>query len=279
MAITDNKTADPTPVTPINGFFGGATEALKTVYNFGAAAQEKADMLASEIKEINGRYFFWNGHYGRWDELRIPLPDDEPVPEPIKLFTLDGLIDYIKENVEQLIPTNGDRLILQVYDETHVCLLGKPSAINKKRPVIAFCEAIVPQIVYGRYMSVDEFNTILLSRFVGTPEREELFKVIKSLTKEQSMNTADDGVSQVITVKQGVSLAANCKFQNPVPLAPMRTFSEIEQPVSCFTLRVDEDARVALFEADGGAWKNTAVTNIKWHLKCLLDETPVVVLA
>ena len=54
MANTNNRTPVPGSDTPVNGFFVGAVEALKTVYDFGAVAQEKADALASEIKEING---------------------------------------------------------------------------------------------------------------------------------------------------------------------------------------------------------------------------------
>lgn len=89
----------------------------------------------------------------------------------------------------------------------------------------------------------------------------------------------DDGISQVITTKQGVSMAQNVVFQNPVPLKPMRTFTEVDQPESNFTLRVDEDANCALYEADGGAWKNEAVINIHDYLKNNLYGQNIVVLA
>ena len=59
----------------------------------------------------------------------------------------------------------------------------------------------------------------------------------------------------------------------------MRTFSEIEQPESNFVLRVDRDANIALFEADGGAWKNAAVARIRDYLKWRLSDCPVVVIA
>lgn len=128
-------------------------------------------------------------------------------------------------------------------------------------------------------MDTETFNTMLLSMFIETQARADLFKVIKSMTKEQNLNTTDDGVSQVITVKQGVSLASNVQFQNPVPLKPMRTFAEIEQPESNFTLRVNEDAQAALFEADGGAWKNEAVKKIKDYLNRNLYGHNVVIIA
>lgn len=263
------------------GFFVGAPETLRTVYEFGAEAQEAKDTMNQELKEIKGITFFWNRNNYRWEALRIPVPEDEPAPDPLKLFTLDGVIEYVRENVEGLIPEKeaGERLILHVVDEKNVVLLGKPSAHRKERPTIVSCEAHVPNIVFGRHVDVDEFNTMLQSKFIETEARDELFKVLKSLTNEQSMQVAEDGVSQVITVKQGVSLASNCQFKNPVPLAPMRTFSEIEQPESNFVLRVDRDANIALFEADGGAWKNAAVARIKDYLKWRLSDCPVVVIA
>ena len=279
MASNEQKAQMPT----IQGFFGGASEALETVYRFGVKAQERQDALDQELRQINGVTFFWNRSTCRWQPLEVPLivPDDEPVPAPIKFFTLDGLIDYIRENVEGTIPSkdSGDRLILQVVNETTVKLRGKPTTNHKERNIVAYCEAHIPDIIFGRYMDAETFNTMLLSKFVQTATREELFKVLKSLTNEQSMQVAEDGVSQVITVKQGVSLASNCQFKNPVPLAPMRTFTEIEQPESNFVLRVDKDASISLFEADGGAWKNEAVARIKEYLKQNLDGYPVVVLA
>lgn len=274
MATEEKKVINP-------GFFQGASELVKTIHEMGAEAQKKADLLEQELREINGRTYYWDRNNYKWRELVVSLPDDQPVPETLKFFTLDGVIDYIRENVEGLIPpTDGDeRLILQVVDETCVVLRSKPSMFHKERHAIARCDAHIPRINFGSYIGTDEFNTMLLSNFVETPARDELFKVVKSLTNEQSMQTADDGVSQVVTVKQGITLASNCQFKNPVPLAPMRTFTEIEQPESNFTLRVNEKAHVALFEADGGAWKNEAVARVKEYLRNNLNGYPVVVIA
>ena len=80
-------------------------------------------------------------------------------------------------------------------------------------------------------------------------------------------------------VEQGVSMASNVTFKNPVPLKPIRTFAEIDQPESNFTLRVNDSAQAALFEADGGVWKNVAVALIKDYLKSNLYGCNVSVIA
>lgn len=274
--------ANTTPEIKSAGFFGGATELAKFLVEQGTKCERESMESLQKVIEIDGKKYVWNRNNYRWEPVKPVtfIPDDVPVPAPHTFFTLDGLIDYIKENVEGLIPAAPEqRLILQVVDHTTVRLISHPSEHHKERHVIAKCDAHTPDITFGRYMDTESFNTQLLSKFISTPARAELFRVIKSMTKEQGCNTNDDGVSQVITVKQGVSLAANVTFQNPVPLKPMRTFTEVEQPESNFTLRVNEDANCALFEADGGAWKNEAVITIRDYLRDKLSGQNVAVIA
>lgn len=262
------------------GFFTGATELVKYLTDNGMAIQSAKTEAANAIVEIDGFKYYWDRNNYCYRQFKNPLPDDEPFPNQLGFFTLDGLIDYVENNVERIIPETGAKLILQVVDHKNVRLLSHPDKHSKERHIIVSCEAHVPQIVFERYMDVERFNTMLLSTFIDTAPRGEVFKVVKSMTKEQKLNTSDDGVSQVITVKQGVSLASNIQFQNPVPLMPMRTFAEVKQPESNFTLRVNGDSEVALFEADGGAWKNEAVASIRDYLRSkLVNNSSVVVIA
>lgn len=263
-----------------SGFFGGADDLAKYLVNVGKQIQKSETEALNAIVEIDGAKFYWDRCNYQYRQLKPSIPDDEPVAKPYVFFTLGGIIDYIKANTEGLIPAETDTpLILQVVNHALVRLMSKPSEHHKERHCIAMCESHVPDIAFERYMNTEDFNTQLLSKFIDTPARAELFKVLKSLTKEQSCNTTDDGVSQVITVKNGVSLAQNVTFQNPVPLRPMRTFTEVEQPESNFTLRVDENANCALHEADGGAWQNEAVASIRDYLRDELVGCNVVVIA
>ncbi len=262
----------------MDGFFNGAPELVEQLVGIGKEIQEANGKNEQTVIEVDGVKMVWNHRRSAWERIVPPVPNDEPTPAQLRFFTLDGFMSYISENVEGLIPTD-EKLIVQVEDEKTVVLLGKPSQHQKVRPIIASCAAHVPDITFGRYQDTERFNTMLLSTFIDTPARAELFKVLKSMTKEQSCNVGDDGVSQNITVKHGITLASNTQFQNPVPLKPMRTFTEVEQPESNFTLRVDENANAALFEADGGAWKNEAVARIAEYLKGGLYGCNVVVMA
>lgn len=66
----------------------------------------------------------------------------------------------------------------------------------------------------------------------------------------------------------------NAQVPNPVILAPYRTFPEIEQPLSKFIFRMKNDRgpEAALFEADGKAWRNKAIRDIKEYLEKALED-------
>lgn len=84
----------------------------------------------------------------------------------------------------------------------------------------------------------------------------------------------DDGVTQKATIRQGIASKTDAVVPNPVTLRPYRTFIEVTQPVSSFIFRVKDlhGISCALFEADGGAWKNAAMENIKNYLEYELAD-------
>ena len=101
----------------------------------------------------------------------------------------------------------------------------------------------------------------LLLKFAGTVEHGSIAEY------------GDDGVTQKATVRQGIASKTDAVVPNPVKLKPYRTFTEVAQPVSDFIFRMREDRGItcALFEADGGAWKNAAMKSIKEYLEFELE--------
>lgn len=138
-------------------------------------------------------------------------------------------------------------------------------------------EADIPQIEFGRYMPYENMMIALKSKFVPTDELNELVKLLGTITEENRTAVSDDGFTQSVTVKQGIALVGN-KAVNPiVKLKPFRTFVEIDQPESEFLIRLRQGGEVALFEADGGAWKLEARHRITEKLRELLSESDVLV--
>lgn len=86
--------------------------------------------------------------------------------------------------------------------------------------------------------------------------------------KKNGETYSDDGCSQVATMTTGIATKADVIVPNPVELIPYRTFQEVGQPASKFVFRIS-DKEVPAFkivEAEGGIWKNEAISNIKAFL-------------
>src|SRR5690606_26037278 len=112
----------------------------------------------------------------------------------------------------------------------------------------------------------------LQSAFVKNDDRDVILKVVGNVKEEDVKTYGDDGVSQSVTAKVGVATVGQVEVPNPVSLKPYRTFAEVEQPESEFIFRMKNGPRCSLFEADGGAWKLQAISNIKSYLSAALEE-------
>lgn len=98
-----------------------------------------------------------------------------------------------------------------------------------------------------------------------------MLKVTGNIKEEVVKNVGDDGVSQSVVMKSGIASVTEAIVPNIVQLAPYRTFTEIDQPTSDFVFRMRTGVEVALYEADGGAWRNKAMQDIKTYLQSELE--------
>lgn len=186
---------------------------------------------------------------------------------PLEINTLSGFVKYVKANLDRV----DQPLIVHVKDECRVLLKGLLE-VDGSRETIAVAHAIVPEFRFDYFMDMEEFNIALQAKFVSNEDRKILLQVVGNVAEEKVMQTGDDGVSQAVTINSGISSKADVKVPNPVVLAPYRTFLEVAQPESQFVFRMKDGPRGAIFEADGGAWRNQAIVNIREYLVENLKE-------
>ena len=108
----------------------------------------------------------------------------------------------------------------------------------------------------------------LRSRFAPGEGVDYLLDLLSRISKDSGVTTNDNGISQTVEARQGIALKTKVQVRPRVSLRPFRTFQEVEQPISEFLLRLDEEGNIGLFEADGGMWKLTA----RQTVKAFLDE-------
>lgn len=188
------------------------------------------------------------------------LPLDEPAP--LALHSLQGLVDYVDANRDQLA---ADRCVVHVCDPINVYVRSELKPRQNRHTYVA---AVAIDAVAGRlggFQDMERTIIMLQSLFEDVGDRSRVLEVLGNVTANAELQTQDDGVSQKVTTRLG--LKDYSPVPNPVMLAPFRTFREVEQPTSPFILRMKqgqpgEPAVVALFEADGGAWRLDAVEAI-----------------
>ncbi|MGT2934248.1 hypothetical protein [Streptococcus catagoni] len=194
----------------------------------------------------------------------------------LNLNTLNSLVDYLKSDLNGI---DKKRLMVIVEGPREVIVCEEDDD-ELNRNVLVSVEAIIPQVNFGRYESAADFNISLQSLFVDADDRNTVIEFASALKIENGSEIIDDGVGQTATIKQGVASLAKAKAPNPVTLRPYRTFAEVEQPSSQFIFRINQQANMALFEADGGKWRLDAINNIADYLKEeLADQTNITILA
>ena len=168
---------------------------------------------------------------------------------------------------------------MTVEKNDEVCVWSENDELEHRILLVAV-KARIPELSFGRFLSSEQFNIMLQSNFIDDSDRGTLLEFASALKIENGAEIEDNGVSQVATVKTGVASLAKGKAPNPVTLRPYRTFSEVEQPASLFVFRIDKQANLALFEADGKRWIADAVGNIADYLKeQLVEQKHITVLA
>jgi len=222
-----------------------------------------------EIREIGGKTF---------STRPMQVVEHDPRPEPLTAVTLTALVDYLTANVDKAMKPD---LLLHVQNSVSVALVGPASGSSLKRTVWIRAQLEATNFPFGQRMEPEMFIVALQTLFQANEETLRLQQFASSMTDEQVKTLNDDGVTQIVAVRRGVSLAASVRVPNPVKLRPYRTFREIEQPESLFVFRVSSGSQgaaplCALIEADGGAWKLTAVASVKAWLKERIPDVAVI---
>ena len=221
------------------------------------ALQYVVGLKTAEVLDINGERYVDKDVYRVDNELRASA---------IQMNTLTSLVDYLKAGVD----TMAEKMLVQVVTPTKVRVLSMLDA-DRKREELVEVEAMIPDFEYGRYMGNERFIIALQSKFIDNDDRALLLKFAGTVKDESIAEYGDDGVTQKATVKTGITSVGDAIVPNPVKLRPFRTFVEVTQPESAFVFRMRQaDGRgieCAIFEADGGAWKNVAMKSIKEYLQ------------
>ncbi|ENK0558512.1 hypothetical protein AB2T19_003333 [Clostridium botulinum] len=216
-------------------------------------------LAKNEMVEVNGQTY---------STKRLNQVQD-PIPAELRTRTLTALVDYLESETDK---KSSEKLLVHVISPDKVALYSELRK-DAERETYMICDALTPDNIYfDRFIDTEQFNIMLQSSFIENKDRSLLLKVTGCVKDSAVKEVGDDGVSQAATIKTGVASVNEVKIPNPVVLAPFRTFPEIQQPESKFIFRMRSGPQAALYEADGGAWRNEAMRRIKAYLEEELKE-------
>lgn len=204
-----------------------------------------------------------------------------PRAETLTIRSLLGFCAYINSEFDD-VKKNDVMVIVDNVD--HVRLVSKLHGKDRDRECLIEAQISGVDIFsFAHFMSQENFAIQFRSLFVPSDENDTnyVLSFVSKLHGGTAVSLEDDGITQKVGVSRGVSgqLVAKEKAKPIVKLAPYRTFREIEQPESEFLLRTKIDGDnvplVALFEADGGVWRITAMKRIAEYISQVCGDIQI----
>ena len=196
-------------------------------------------------------------------------PIRDPSPSTVTMHSLKGFSSFYDYGIETGEIDKDS--IIHVEHEGSVSLRGPLSGPWRQRDHLCKCQLFqYREFPFGQYLSLENAIVELQSKFERNYQLDNLLAVLSNIKGEMVVTAEDDGSAQSVTVKDSVGRLADLKIKPIVELAPYRTFREVDQPLSKFLLRFKKAQglpQVALFEADGGAWRHAAIESIAEFLR------------
>lgn len=216
-----------------------------------------------------------DGHTYASKELELIDPPKDR-PRNLEVSGLDSLCKLIKTELDKIGTTVMIRVVS--YDRVEVFTTYLQ---DFTRYQLYSARADIPGFRTG-FREREQALIELRSLFLQNEGVAYLLGLLSRMSEQSQVDTHDNGVTQTVETVQGIALKANETIKPRVSLAPFRTFLEVEQPESEFLLRVSEDGKIGLFEADGGVWKLEAKQNICQYfderLESLIEDNRVIVM-
>lgn len=198
---------------------------------------------------------------GEVKPLRLPLAKE------LTVRTLGGLVDYLKANRDDLDLSD---LVVTVDNPGHVSVRG-PALKDGRRALHLVAQEPDASAKFdsfvNRYMNVEDFIVGAQRHFrTGFGDLTALLAVVGNISQADVRQVEDDGVTQNVTTRAGITKVGSVPLPSPTMLCPRRSFAEVELALVPFIVRVRKAEplpQIALFEADGDTWKIDAADKVR----------------
>lgn len=232
------------------------------------------DLTAEAIKKIQelteGQDIIVHEDGQAYSRFNLKPVFNDPRPSSLGMSTLDGISDYIDKNLDDV---NAENCIIVIDTYDHITVYSPVEGDENDRHKIAVSSCNGVDIFnFGEYLEQEDFIISFSSLFCETPDKEKILAAVATMQILDEVSGDDNGLTTARKASNNVLCGVD-EAEMPktvVTLKPFRTFREVDQPESAFIFRYRKGRHglpeIALFEADGGAWKLEAKSRIKAYL-------------
>jgi hypothetical protein len=210
-----------------------------------------------------------------WAKSGNPVirPNISPICEVTSLYAMISAFDSKDLN------NNMENIQVIVDNERHVSVRSFSKDPWQQRDVFITARYSVEPYPFGSFISIEDAIIKMMCLFVDSEKKSLLIAHLSSICSEEILTSLDDGISQAVTVEKRTGRKDRATIDPIIELAPFRTFTEVDQPTSRFLIRMQnvkgDRPVVALFEADGGAWRAEACVRVAAYLRSELNSIDV----
>lgn len=200
-----------------------------------------------------------------------------PEVDAIKMMSLSSLVLFVdKANIKP------DGFMYHIAGPTRVRLvsIGYNKFMQRQTLGVAdVTDQVENHFDYGHKYNLENFIIALKAGFQETDNLKRIIELCSKIRISDDDELEDDGITQTVSVKAGVTLKGKETVPNPVELVPFKTFPEITVPPEKFVFRVQkggyDKATFALYKSKSMAWEMYCVEQIK---KFLVDASSLPVI-
>lgn len=240
----------------------------------GTAVREVAEL--AQLAEARGMTTRQIGEYQYAAQPLTRVNVDPALPAPREFFTLAGFVGFLEQETD----IEPESVLVHVVSPLRVEVVGKLEGVDnhlRRHYGTAVCRsAALHGFSFNAPQPLETLHIALQTCFqqdVG--EIQALRRFLASVKSAEEVGLADDGVSQTVSARRGISAVQTTGVVNLWPLAPWRTFAEITQPTSHYVLRFQQgegEPRAGLYETGDSSWQVRAVELIAAFLRARLTD-------
>lgn len=176
--------------------------------------------------------------------------------------TLEGVLAYVRMDKEKISCIN-------ITSPNSISIFGN-AITNGSLKTLCKADAKIKEFPFGQKLFVEEFIMNVQVCFKDNEDKQELLASVSKVVSSSSVSSEDDGITQMIEVKSGISLKENKRI-NPVrKLEAFRSFPGFASPQCDFLFRAHKDEngiKFSLTDMQGDNWIGETIEALRDYLK------------